>query len=342
MKLLFVTQKMDKNDSVLGAYHGWVSALAEKAERITVICLFEGQHTLPEHVRVYSLGKELGAVSSSVYAFRFLSLVWKLRNEYDAVFVHMNQEYVLISGWLWKLLGKRIYLWRNHYAGSLLTDIAAAFCTSVFCTSKHSYTAKYKKTVFMPVGVDIERFSPGISGRVAHSILFFARIAPSKRPDMFVEALNILKEKGIAFTASIVGSPLPEHEAFYEKLTHRVQELGLTSLVSFRPGVPHAEASTVFAAHEIFVNTSPSGMFDKTIFEAAASGCLVLSSSEDLRGATSNATFFSNAEELAARLETLLSTPPRAREAMQIELQELAQKNALPQLISKLSEALTK
>ena len=99
----------------------------------------------------------------------------------------MNQEYVLIAGWLWKLLGKRTYLWRNHYAGSWLTDVAAVFCTKVFCTSKHSYTVKYKKTVLMPVGVDTERFTPGARHRAqaafhplscAHGVVQASRTVP--------------------------------------------------------------------------------------------------------------------------------------------------------------------
>ncbi|MSU74856.1 hypothetical protein EXS57_03740, partial [Candidatus Kaiserbacteria bacterium] len=154
MKLLIVTQALDQDDVILSVYHNWVDELARHFERIEVICLKEGRHELPANVRVHSLGKERGAVMRGIYVWRFLSLAWRFRTEYNAVFVHMNQEYILIAGWLWKLLGKPIYLWRNHYAGSWFTDVAAAFCTKIFCTSKHSYTAKYKKTVLMPVGVD--------------------------------------------------------------------------------------------------------------------------------------------------------------------------------------------
>jgi hypothetical protein len=162
MKLLVVTQTVDSTDPVLGFFHGWILALAQRVESVEVICLFEGEHELPANVRVHSLGKEKEKQSPIVYATRFFALAWNLRDQYDRVFVHMNQEYLLIAGWLWALLRKPAYLWRNHYAGSWLTDCAALFCTKVFCTSKHSYTATYKKTKLMPVGVDLERFVPEV------------------------------------------------------------------------------------------------------------------------------------------------------------------------------------
>jgi len=289
MKLFMITQALDLDDPVLSVYHGWVVELAIHVETLEVVVLKEGRHELPANVRVYSLGKEEilqgtmiyhSTLRPVVYAWRFLKLVWKLRKNYNAVFVHMNQEYLLISGWLWKLMGKRMYLWRNHYVGSMLTDIAAIFCDKVFCTSKHSYTAKYGKTVFMPVGVDTNRFSSDEHVvRTPRSILFFARMSPSKRPEILLGALALLKKGGISFTASFYGSPLPKDVVWYEALKKHGQSIG--SEISFYAGVRNEDASVVFHAHEVFVNASPPGMLDKTMFEASAAGCLVLTTSQD-------------------------------------------------------------
>src|SRR3989344_3943084 len=101
MRLLIVTQAVDRDDPVLGFFHRWIEELAKRYEYISVICLREGRHSLPQKIRVYSLGKEKGEQSRSRYAFRFLALVWRLRAEYGAVLVHMNQEYVLLAGFLW-------------------------------------------------------------------------------------------------------------------------------------------------------------------------------------------------------------------------------------------------
>jgi len=70
MKLLICTQMIDKNDPILGFFHRWVEEFAKHFEHIHVICLKEGQHTLPQNVTVHSLGKE-GGESRIKYVIRF-------------------------------------------------------------------------------------------------------------------------------------------------------------------------------------------------------------------------------------------------------------------------------
>jgi glycosyltransferase involved in cell wall biosynthesis len=342
MKLLITTQAIDTHHPVLGFFHEWVAELAKHFEHITVICLIEGEHTLPDNVTVYSLGKEKGELGRIAYARRFLHLLSEIEKEYDAVFVHMNEEYVLLAGWYWRYHRKPVYMWRNHYAGSFLTGVAVAFCKKVFCTSMRSYTARYKRTMLMPVGVDIERFSEHpTAAHTPHSILFLSRMAPSKRPDMFIEALGMLKSRGVTFSATLVGSPTPEDQVFYSQLREHMHVLGLDKMVEFRSSVEHKDAPTVFENHEIFVNTSRTGMFDKTIFEAAASGCLVLASSEDFKNATSVAFYFTNAEGLADKLQYLLTIDEEKRKEYRAILAKLVRDNTLLALVSKLVPVLT-
>ncbi|KND50589.1 MAG: hypothetical protein AB202_03850 [Parcubacteria bacterium C7867-007] len=335
MKLLFVTQALDLDDPTLSVYHGWAEGLAKRADSLIVICLKQGRHALPANVQVYSLGKEKGRAPAFVYALRFLSLVWRLRNKYDRVLVHMNQEYLLVAGLVWKVLHKPTYLWRNHYAGSWVTDVAASFCKKVFCTSKDSYTAKYKKTILMPVGVDLERFmGPEIEGRMRSSILFLARMAPSKHPEMLIEALLILKKKGTSFTATFAGSPLPEYEYYYSWLQQRAQREFPDRSIVFTPGVPNAETPHLFHTHNIFVNCSQSGMFDKTLFEAAASGCLVLARSEDFEERAGSEYYFTDAESLAERMGAMLEDT--SQETKRAHMQSIAKAEGLDTLMDRL------
>ena len=311
MKLLIVTQAVAQDDLVLGFFHRWLEEFAKKFERIEVVCLSEGAHTLPANVHVHSLGKERGRRHPLRYALRFLMLSWKLRRDYDAVFIHMNQEYLLLAGWLFALLRKPMYLWRNHYAGSLLTRIAAQFCTKVFYTSASSYTAKFKNSVQMPVGVDLARFRPQANGaRRPGSILFFGRMAPSKRPGLVLDALIAYAREGGVFTASFVGSPLPKDQAFVQALRQRTADAGLSERITFSPGVPNHEAPNLFQAHELYINASPSGMLDKTVFEAAASGCNVLSSIDDWKERAGERSWFKDLPMLVARLKDGVPPPP--------------------------------
>ncbi len=334
MKLLIITQAVDTQDPVLGFFHEWIAELAPRFDSVEVICLRKGLHSLPHNVRVHSLGKERGSQLSIMYALRFLWLAWGLRKNYDRVFVHMNQEYILVAGLLWKLCKKPVYFWRNHYAGSFLTDLACKFCEKVFYTSKSSFTAACANAMQMPVGVDTNRFRPDTaSGRTPRSVLFLGRMAPSKRPELLLEALRRLEQDKVLYSATFVGSPLPQDQAYYDALVAHAPPN-----VSFVPAVSHADTPALYRTHQVFVNTSPSGMLDKTIFEAAASGCIVLAASKDARELFGEACFFEDAAGLAARLRSVLGVQ---NSALQARIQSAAKEQDLGRLGAILSQTIT-
>lgn len=338
-RLLILTQSVDRNDPVLGFFHGWIAAFSKLFD-IHVVCLTEGDHSLPANVRIHSLGKEHGA-SKLAYVANFYRYAWRLRHDYDAVFVHMNQEYVLLGGLLWKTLGKKVYLWRNHYRGGVITDIAVALSDRVFCTSRFSYTAKSSKARMMPVGIDTHVFRPMDDvTRVPRSILFLSRFAPSKHPDILIDALAILHARNIPFTASIYGSSLPKDRAFHESQKGRVTQLGLSAAVHFSPGVPNHKTPRIYGAHEICVDASASGMYNKTMFEAAACGVLVVAASKDLAEHVPGEFIFAENDphHLAEKLEIILSMPEKAKEASRGTYRSLAESNSLDTLRARLAQ----
>ncbi len=275
MKILICTQVVDKNDTVLGFFHRWVEEFSKKFEKVTVVCLKKGLFSLPSNVEVLSLGKE-DKRSQIVYIFRFLKYVWYKRDNYDSVFVHMNQEYVLIGGWLWKILGKKVFMWRNHPNGNLLTRVAVMFADKVFCTSPKSFTAKFKKTQLMPVGIDTDFFNPDSAVyRTPNSVLFLGRISPIKKVLEFVEWFNTLDNN---FLATIVGEPLHQDAGYYEEVKRRAN-----NRIMFQGAVNQNGALKLYQSHEVYVNKTPDGSFDKTIMEAAACETKVLVDNTDLK-----------------------------------------------------------
>lgn len=343
MKLLIITQIVDEDDLFLGFFHAWIEELSKKFDKVTVVCLKEGKHFLPDNVQVYSLGKE-HHTSRATRVARILRYSFALRGQYDAVFVHMNQEYILIAGWLWQILGKKIYMWRNHYAGSRLTDHAARLCDKIFCTSKFSYTAKYPKTVFMPVGVDTRSYKrmPEVS-RDPRSVLFYARLAPSKNPEILLRALEILHARGVAFSADFYGTPLPQDEAYADALKQKVEAAGLGGKVRFLPGRPHNEGPHIFNAYAIFVNASRSGMYDKTLLEAAACECIVVAASKDFAELVPSRFIFNegDAEDLAKKLEPLLQLPLLEQQGIGSQMHNVAKKQSLEVLGDALAREIT-
>lgn len=307
MKLLVFTQALDRDDPTLSVYHRWVAEIAEHFDSVIAICLKEGSHDLPKNVEVLSLGKERGR-SRLKYVTNFFRYITSRRRDYDAVFVHMNQEYVLLGGLFWRLLGKPIYMWRNHHAGSFLTDIAAFFCRKVFCTSRYSYTAKYNKTILMPVGIDTSFFKRMAVTQKPRSILFLSRMAPVKKPHVLISALRKLKDRNIRYTASFYGDPLPKDKGYYDALVEASSDL--YERIAFYPGVANDKTPEIYSSHEVFVNLSSSGMYDKTIFEAMACESLVLATNRNLEGLVDER-FIAHEDDvgdIADKLEKLLAS----------------------------------
>ncbi len=281
MRVLIITQKVDRDDPVLGFFHEWIRAFSGNFAAVTVICLEKGRSDLPAHIQIHSLGKETKR-SRLRYLLRFYSRIWRERNTYDAVFVHMNEEYMLLGAPLWKVLGKKVGFWRNHAMGGLRTRLAIALADAVFCTSPQSYTAQFSKTRLMPVGVDTEYFSPrNPASRTPDSILCLGRISPVKNIDLFIGALALLDRENIRFRASIIGSPVSPRDTAYD-LALKDGAAFLKEKVVFEPAVAQSQAADIYRRNEVFVNLTGEGSFDKTIIEAMACETLTLVSNSQI------------------------------------------------------------
>lgn len=282
-RLLIITQAVDKNNPVLGFFHKWIEEFSKQYEKVTVICLEKGEYDLPSNVKVFSLGKEVNNSQFLIFNFHkvkyilnFYRYIFKLRRDYDKVFVHMNQEYVLLGGLFWKIMGKGVYLWRNHARGSILTKLAVLLSNKVFCTSSQSYTVRFNKTKIMPAGINIDFFTlnPHVK-RIPNSILFLGRIAPVKCVFEFVTWFDSLGEQ---FVATVAGEALPG-DIPYEKLV----KSKASDRIRFIGKVNQNEAKNLYQAHETYVNFTPSGSMDKTILEAAACGTKIKVENKDLK-----------------------------------------------------------
>ena len=268
MRLLILTQKVDMNDDVLGFMRGWIIEFAEKCEKVTVIALGVGEHKLPGNVKVLSLGKETGE-SIIKYLTNFYRYIWQEKNNYDTVLVHMNREYVLLGGVLWKLWQKKVYLWYNHAKGNFLSNISGCLADIIFYTSPFSYFSKNKKAKMMPVGINTDLFFKDDNiKKIDNSILCLGRISPVKKVDILIKAAKILKDRNIKFVINIIGSPTDD--AYYSKLKKMVEDYGLSREISFRDGIANLKTPAEYNRHEMYINLTDSGSMDKTSYEAMA------------------------------------------------------------------------
>ena len=316
-RLLITTQAVDLDDPVLGFFHNWIVEFAKHCESVEVICLKEGRHNLPGNVRVHSLGKETGR-SRIKYLLNFYRYIFSARSKYDAVFVHMNQEYVLLGGLWWRLWGKKVVLWRNHKMGSWQTKVAAHLAQVVCYTSPAAYVAHFKNAVKMPIGIDTDIFKPPNTLPQTDSILFLGRLDPVKKCAEFMTVLETLVEPGAPFHADIYGEPTIVGDLYAEAFLTRAKLLQNTGFVTPYGAIANEKTPAVYAAHAIYVNLTPSGSFDKTIGEAMASGCILVVANEVLRGVIPDEFIVdpNDTNKVASTIKMILSMSDEARDSI--------------------------
>lgn len=338
MKLLFITQKMDKNDDLLGVYHEWVKKIAAKCESVKVVCLFKGENNLPANVEVFSLGKEKKE-SNIRYLVNFYKYIWRLRKQYDTVFVHMNPEYAILGGPFWKIWSKKIFFWYNHKKGGWKTKIAFFWPKKIFYTSKQSFSSSYSRAEVMPAGISLDRFKSqeGIK-KIKNSILSLGRISPVKKLEILVNALEVLDKKSDNFYCGLYGDAPEKDEKYYLKLKKSAEDLERRGKIVFHKGVPNHKAPEVFNQYEIFVNLTPSGSFDKTIVEAAACGCLPIVCNKSFTGIFEDIFLFeeNNVDNLAEKIKSVINLPDKEKEKYREKMIEFSQTHSLDRLVEKL------
>jgi len=313
MKLLVITQAVDEENPVLGFFCHWIAELAKRVEHIHVICLAEGMHHFPANVVVHSLGKENGSRSRSAYALTFISLAWRLRREYSTVFVHMNAEYFTISGWLWKLLGKRTALWYNHPSNTVWLRIAGKFADIVFHTSPYAASAKFPHAVSMPAGIDTDIFTPAPQARDRRALYMQGRIMRSKRVDLALAALEKVRAS-VPATLTLVG---PEDPEYGKELRTRFAALIAHGAVNFVGSKKNEETPALYRAHGAAINLAAAGHFDKTALEPMACETPVVVTSPAFQGLVPDEWIVGDTPEaLAGALTRLIGLPDDAYAAL--------------------------
>ena len=196
----------------------------------------------------------------------------------------------------------------------------------------------------MPVGIDTEIFKPDSGVKTRKNALFLARMSPVKKPEILIEAINILARQNFKVTTSFYGNPSHKDSAYYQLLKNKVAAYDLGSLISFEKGITNAEAVKIYREHDIFINLSPSGMYDKTIFEAMACGTCIISCNKNLVGEIDNKFIFEedNDRNLAEKIRNLMLASFEEKNQYRIFLRKyVEEKHSLAKLSEALAEELS-
>ncbi|MCR4325939.1 MAG: glycosyltransferase [Patescibacteria group bacterium] len=331
VRLLIATEALDRADPLLGFFHRWVEEFARHASRVHVVCLGRGEGELPANVSEHSLGKPHKSTAGSHgteaargihlikrlrYGIRFIHYAWKYRHEYDDVLVHLNPEYLLIGGLLWRLLGKRVGFWYNDARASLRTRVAASLADVLFYSSPDSYVSQLPHARKIPMGVDVDMYDVAERKAGPDSMLFLGRITAEKRLDTTLAALGRIAKNNSRFSFDIYGASGSGDDKYLKELRKNSAELEKRGLVTFRGSVPHDKTPDVYAKHDIFVHIGSRRGFNKTLFEACGAGCIVVTADPILRWVVDERLFVPKSDEksVSEAITAALALSPEERE----------------------------
>ncbi len=280
MKLLIVTQAVDTNDPVLGFFHRWLVEFAKNCEQVTVCALRVGEHNLPSNVTVVPLRP--GGRGKLLVIGRFYYEIISRRSTYDAVFVHMNPEYVVLGGLVWRLMGKRISLWYTHKHVGLRLRIAELLANTVFTASKASFRLHSKKLRVMGHGLDCPQahpsvYVPGTSMRIGT----IGRLTRTKGVLEMLSVLDVLHVEGKSLSFTLVGSAATKEDSAYQREVElAVHERPYASCVQMVGAVSHEHVPDILKNVDVFLNFSNTGSLDKAVLEALCAGVPTVVSNE--------------------------------------------------------------
>jgi glycosyltransferase involved in cell wall biosynthesis len=275
--LIFVTQRIDPNDLVLGFIPRWVAALAEKVDRVDVVANEVPSDASPiaENVVVIGLGKAQG-VSRLRRGIAFERAIWNLTSDPDVVglVAHMCPIYVDLAFPITRLRRVPTLLWFAHPSVTGTLRLAEWLADGVVTSLPGAYPRPGRKLRAIGQAIDTESlwFSPP-KGTHELSLIAVGRTSAVKGFGTAVRAVDIARRRGARMCLRVVGPSTTEAERRHRaELARLITELGLHNVVSILPGESPAAVASRIGDADLLVNATARGSGDKVVFEAAALG----------------------------------------------------------------------
>jgi glycosyltransferase involved in cell wall biosynthesis len=329
MRLVFVTQKVDVDDPILGATVAKLEALAARCEHVHVLALVVGKHDLPSNVSFATFG----APTRPQRLVRYLrALASALRRRPDVLLAHMAPVYLVLAAPLAKPFRVRLLLWYTHGRRSKMLRVATALCDRALTVDERSFPLVSPKVVPIGHGIDVSVFRPEARRRAGGplKLLALGRMSRAKDLPTILRGFGLALEQGLDATLELRG---PVATADEQRHRLELEELAaaepLRGRVRIASPVSYGLIPALVKEFDALVNATHAddsrGGVDKAVLEAAASGLPVIACNAALdsllQGLPLELHFRTgDPEELAQRLLALAASPEEARSAAAREL----------------------
>ncbi len=336
MKLLFLTQVLDRQDAVLGFVSRWIQGFARECESVRVVALEVGDTSdLPDNVDWREVGRE-GRVLRYLRYRRILGEACG-KDGFDAVLAHMVPRYALVADGPARRAGAGRFLWYTHAGVDARLRKAVTCVEKTFTATDESLRVDTPTRVVTGHGIDCAHFAERAAPDEApRRLLSVGRLTPRKDPLSVIGALAALRERGHELELDLVGGGLTGSDVgFREVVLRRIAELGLEDRVHLHGSVPYLQIPEWYRRATIVVNASLTGSLDKVTLEAMASRRPVVSCNDTAPalfrelGDEGDGLYFApgDVEGLTAKLAALLDEDQAGRDALGERLRGIVERD---------------
>ncbi len=277
--LLILVQAVDLDDALMGFFHEWLREASKEFTQITVLALRVGRYQLPSHVQVIPLRPHHSRSRLQVI-WTMWKESWKRRHDYQAVFVRGDAQYVLLTGWLWRLLGKHIVFWYAHYKVNRMVLPASWIAHVTTASVPEAMPDPRVHVTFIGQNIPHEQFTQRPREEYTTSLraLTLGRVVPVKGIKECAEAFT---ESGLEATSTltIIG---PRPDGTYEQELATFMKAHPQISWGSATGLPYDQVARELRQYDILLNAYPASL-DKVIVESMMSGVIPVVTTKGLR-----------------------------------------------------------
>ena len=277
MRLIFITQRVDPDDPVLGATVSMIAALAARCDELVVLTDHAIPDALPGNCRVRTFAARSRVGRGARFEAALLAELGP-RGRPVAVIAHMCPIYAVLAAPIARPLGVRILLWYAHWNSSRTLELAARVSHAVVSVDASSVPLSSAKVVGIGHGIDLDQFPCGERGD-SHGFraVVLGRYSRTKGIETIVRAVVRCRVEGLDVTLQCHGPTItPAEDTDKARLQALVAELGAEDAVTLGGPLPRGEIAGALAAADVLINNHRSGAPDKVVYEACAACCPVI------------------------------------------------------------------
>ena len=196
MRLVFVTQRVDPDDPVLGATTSKIRALAARADEVVVLADGAVPGVLPTNCSVH-LFRARTKAGRGVRFGAALSAELARRPRPHAVVAHMCPIYAVLAAPLARPLGVPVLLWFAQWSRSRTLELAERASTRILTAAPGSVPLASPKVIAIGHGIDVSAFACGRTpSQRGLQLLTLGRYAESKGLDTILRGVALAVEHG--------------------------------------------------------------------------------------------------------------------------------------------------